>query len=61
MSSISLSRRRLKPPANPPVPEAGVQYTFTCDSPEEADQALQFQEVDVLALGESVRKRRGPV
>ena len=35
--------------------------SFTCDLPEEADQALQFQEIDVLAFGKAVRKHCGPI
>ena len=35
--------------------------TLTCGSPEEADQTLQLQEVNVLALEESERTHRGPI
>ena len=32
-------------------------YFFTCNAPEEADQALQFQEIDVLIAEGTVGRR----
>ena len=35
-------------------------YSFTCVAPEEADQALQLQQINMLACDETVGKKRGP-